>query len=264
MTSLWVFRRLAEKFEEPGLRINIAPIYVFGRNGLPGYSLRTAENGRIRTQELHGRACEEGIVDMMHEFWELVNDREPPDIKPSCVVWYEDGEREEVDTHLVRRLALEGSSLWEEEVIAIQGYVVPQRVEAGFYRANEDALFGSCGNIRDAAAEVGLNMLTKALAKSVMGVHAVKADVVGATSRTLDFLHAVYVVGRNGTLWFSHAADLRVRPCEDNIKDDKIERQVVTKPQLVAFGSDKLLHEATNSGPSVEKCLSHFDPLHQR
>lgn len=43
-----------------------------------------------------------------------------------------------MDTHIVLELALEGSSRWKEQVIAIQGHVVPQRVESGFYRANED------------------------------------------------------------------------------------------------------------------------------
>ncbi|CAN0407851.1 unnamed protein product, partial [Ectocarpus sp. 12 AP-2014] len=70
---------------------------------------------------------------------------------PSCVVWYVDGEREIMDTRFVLKLSAENSSpssSWREQLVALQGFVVPLRVESGVYVASEDEIFGSCGNLR--------------------------------------------------------------------------------------------------------------------
>lgn len=107
-------------------------------------------------------------------------------------------------------------------------------------------------------------MLTTALAKRVMGTHIMKSGGKGTASAALDFLHAVYVVDRNGTLWFSHAANMHMRLYDDNIEDDEVESRVVPKRQFAVNELENLLQEATSSGASMEEYFSHFDSFDQR
>lgn len=111
-------------------------------------------------------------------------------------------------------------------------------------------LFGACGNIRDGAAKVGLNMLTKALAKRVMGDD-------GQEYR-LEFMRAIYVVDGGGTLWFSHATDVRVWPSQKPGEDGGA-NLVLTACQLVKSEIKRILDQAMNTGASIEELFAHFD-----
>lgn len=111
-------------------------------------------------------------------------------------------------------------------------------------------LFGACGNIRDGAAKVGLNMLTKALAKSVMGDDGQKYR--------LDFMRAVYIVDGEGTLWFSHATDVRVWSSQNPIEDNDA-NLVRSAHQLVKFELKRVLGQAINTGAPIEELFLHFD-----
>lgn len=113
-------------------------------------------------------------------------------------------------------------------------------------------LFGACGNIRDGAAKVGLNMLTKALAKSVM-------DDDGQKYR-LDFMRAIYVVDGEGTLWFSHATDVRVWSSQKPVEDDGA-NPVLPACQLVKSELKRVLGQAISTGASIEELFAHFDPF---
>lgn len=113
-------------------------------------------------------------------------------------------------------------------------------------------LFGACGNIRDGASKVGLNMLTKALAKRVMGED-------GQEYR-LDFMRAIYVVDGEGTLWFSHATDVRVWPSQKPVEGHDT-NLVLPAYQLVKSELKRILGQAINAGASVEELFAHFDPF---
>lgn len=112
-------------------------------------------------------------------------------------------------------------------------------------------LFGACGNIRDGAAKVGLNMLTKALAKSVMGDD-------GQEYR-LDFMRAIYIVDGEGALWFSHATDVHVWPSPKPVEDNGA-NLVLPAYQLVKSELKRVLGQAINTGASIEELFAHFDP----
>lgn len=96
-----------------------------------------------------------------------------------------------------------------------------------------------------------------------MGSPAIKADRKETGFTTLDYLRAVYIVDRKGTLWFSHAADFHMRPREENVKGDGVQSPV-TRHQLVACELERLLQQATNSGASMEECFAHFDPCNMQ
>lgn len=55
-------------------------------------------------------------------------------------VWYADNEHEVMDARL--GLKLVASISWRQQLVALQGHVVPQRVEYGVYRASEDVCDG--------------------------------------------------------------------------------------------------------------------------
>lgn len=60
-----------------------------------------------------------------------------PDLT-SIQVWYGDGRHEVLATRLV--LKLSSTTKWRKHLAALQGYVVPYRVENGLYRASEDVM----------------------------------------------------------------------------------------------------------------------------
>lgn len=113
-------------------------------------------------------------------------------------------------------------------------------------------LFGACGNIRDGAAKVGLNMLTKALARSVIGDDEQECRI--------DFMRAIYVVDGEGALWFSHASDVRVWPSMKPVEDSGA-NLVLPAHQLVKSELKRALIRAINSGASIEELFTHFDPF---
>ncbi len=92
-------------------------------------------------------------------------------------------------------------------------------------------------------------MLTKALANCVMGDDVQEFGI--------DFLRAVYVVDRNGTLWFSHAEDMHLRPSQKKVS-------VLPAYQLVKSELQRILGRAMNAGASVDEVFSHFDLLNRR
>lgn len=54
-------------------------------------------------------------------------------------VWYADNEYEIMVARFV--LKLMASTSWRQQLVALQGHVVPDRVEYGVYRASEDVCF---------------------------------------------------------------------------------------------------------------------------
>lgn len=128
--------------------------------------------------------------------------------------------------------------------------------------------------MRDGAAKVGLNMLTKAVAKWVMGSSAVESKPTCSQSQEpisfhqlargvqLDSVRAIFVIDINGTLWFSHASGVGLQPPPNAGKKagcDPIEGQVLSACQLVADELQNILGRATCTGVSMEECFSHFD-----
>eukprot|EP00752_Nemacystus_decipiens_P001473 g1448.t1 len=104
--------------------------------------------------------------------------------------------------------------------------------------------------MRDGAAKVGLNMLTKALARSVMDD--------GTQECRLDFMRAVYIVDGEGTLWFSHATNVRVGPSRKPVEDVGA-NLVLPAFQLVKSELKRILVRAMSAGASVEEVFAHFD-----
>lgn len=51
-------------------------------------------------------------------------------------VWYSDGQHEVLDTSYILKLST--STAWRKQLMALQGYVAPQRMEVGVYQASED------------------------------------------------------------------------------------------------------------------------------
>lgn len=51
-------------------------------------------------------------------------------------VWYADNEYEILDARFVLKLMT--STSWRQQLVALQGHVIPHRVEYGVYRASED------------------------------------------------------------------------------------------------------------------------------
>lgn len=129
--------------------------------------------------------------------------------------------------------------------------------------------------MRDGAAKVGLNMLTKAVAKWVMGASAVESAPRCSQSQEpisfhqlargarLDSMRAIFVIDIKGTLWFSHASGVRLQspPVAGREKgaNDSSESQVLTACQLVADELQSILGRATCTGVPMEECFSHFD-----
>lgn len=129
--------------------------------------------------------------------------------------------------------------------------------------------------MRDGAAKVGLNMLTKAVAKWVMGSSAVESDPRRSQSREpisfhqlprlaqLESMRAIFVIDINGTLWFSHCSGVRWQPPpiegEAKAANDPSEGKVLAACQLVADELQNILGRATCTGVSMEECFSHFD-----
>lgn len=95
-------------------------------------------------------------------------------------------------------------------------------------------------------------MLTKALAKSVMDD--------GGQEHRLDFMRAVYVVDGEGTLWFSHATDVRVWPSQKPVEDAGT-NLILPAYQLVKLELKRVLGQAISTGASTEELFAHFDPL---
>lgn len=126
--------------------------------------------------------------------------------------------------------------------------------------------------MRDGAARVGLNMLTKAIVKCVMGActtESNESEISMSRGRQvqptrLDFMRAVYIVDGQGILWFSHAAETRVRPLLVNIKNKTCAShggsQALAATQLVSLELGRVLQLAANHGLSTEECFTHFDP----
>lgn len=134
--------------------------------------------------------------------------------------------------------------------------------------------------MRDGAARVGLNMLTKAVANCAMGVcttgsranealppaqSAVSMSQGRQAEETrLDLMRAVYIVDSLGILWFSHADEMRVRPLYVNIENKTCinhgRSRVQAATQLVALELGRVLQLAANDGLSMEECFTHFDP----
>lgn len=79
-------------------------------------------------------------------------------------------------------------------------------------------LFGSGGSMRDGAGRVGLNMLTKALAKCVVGAHETYIGKEGAARDTqaqrlhMDLMQVQYTIDHRGDLWFSHSVRVQLVP----------------------------------------------------
>lgn len=62
-----------------------------------------------------------------------------------------------MDTRFVLKLSAENSSpssSWREQLVALQGFVVPQRVESGVYVASEDVSSGGRFLTRDSCCPV--------------------------------------------------------------------------------------------------------------
>lgn len=88
------------------------------------------------------------LVNYFAKFWRTTRDVIPdsadglPTIAtPSpcfCDVkaWYVDGEHETLEMCQLKTLS--GNFAWRKQLAALQGYVVPQHVEYGLYRASED------------------------------------------------------------------------------------------------------------------------------
>lgn len=95
-------------------------------------------------------------------------------------------------------------------------------------------------------------MLTKALAKSVMGDDGQEYQ--------LDFLRAIYVVDGEGALWFSHATDMRVWPSQKPVEDDGAS-PVLPACQLVKLELQRVLDQAIKTGGSIGELFAHFDPF---
>lgn len=53
-------------------------------------------------------------------------------------VWYADSRHEVLATRLV--LKLSSTTKWRKHLVALQGYVVPCRVESGLYRTGDDVI----------------------------------------------------------------------------------------------------------------------------
>lgn len=133
--------------------------------------------------------------------------------------------------------------------------------------------------MRDGAAKVGLNMLTKAVAKWVMGAWAVESDPRPsqpqepmpfhqlARGTQLDSMRAIFVIDVKGTLWFSHTSGVQLQPPaiagRKKSSSDPSERQVLTTCQLVLVELQNILGRATCIGVSMGECFSHFDPSNQ-
>lgn len=129
--------------------------------------------------------------------------------------------------------------------------------------------------MRDGVAKVGLNMLTKAVAKWVMGSSAVESDPRHSQFRDpisfrqparraqLDSMRAIFIVDINGTLWFSHSSGVRWQPPPikggGKVANDPSEGKVLVACQLVADELQGILGRATCAGISMEECFSHFD-----
>lgn len=134
--------------------------------------------------------------------------------------------------------------------------------------------------MRDGAARVGLNMLTKAVANCAMGVcrNAISANEAlppaqravpmsgghQAEATRLDLMRAVYIIDSHGILWFSHAEEMRVRPLYVNI-DNKTcinhsRSRVQAATQLVALELGRVLQLAADHGLLLENIFTHFDP----
>ncbi|CAM9506461.1 unnamed protein product [Ectocarpus fasciculatus] len=270
IAAAWVFRRLH------GMKLNLAPIFIVRHNEFPPCSVSTGDDGNVRVQELNTVPCLEDAVDVMQQF-----SSQHMSSNPSCVVWYVDGEREIMDTRFVLKLSVGNSSTsssWREQLVALQGFVVPQRVESGVYVASEDEIFGSCGNLRDGAANVGINMMTKALAKCVMGGAKTSGQYMSRCKHAatpislhrqchqlrLDFMRAVYIVDRQGTLWFSHASEVQVQPLAKSpavmapFTQDNVESRAAY--QLAAPELQRVSPQATKAGEPLEDGLSRVDP----
>lgn len=91
-------------------------------------------------------------------------------------------------------------------------------------------------------------MLTKALANCVSG------DDDGEFG--IEFMRAVYVVDGKGTLWFSHAEDMHLRPSQKKIS-------VLPAYQLVKSELQRILRRAMNAGAAVDELFLHFDLLNR-
>lgn len=130
--------------------------------------------------------------------------------------------------------------------------------------------------MRDGAAKVGLNMLTKAVAKWVMGSSAVESEPTCSQSQEpisldhlargaqLDSMRAIFVIDINGTLWFSHTSGVRLQPPPiaggGKASNNPSEGQIRISCQLVADELQNILGRATCTGVSMEECFSHFEP----
>lgn len=129
--------------------------------------------------------------------------------------------------------------------------------------------------MRDGTAKVGLNMLTKAVAKWVMGAWAVESDPRCSQSHEtmsfhqlkrgtqVDSMRAIFVIDVKGTLWFSHTSGVKLQPPPvaggKKASNDPSESQVVNACQLVAVELQNILGRAICTGVSTEQCFSHFD-----
>lgn len=112
------------------------------------------------------------------------------------------------------------------------------------------AVFGAGGGFRYGTDELGLNMLTTAVARYVESLGAPSQCTMAGipfnvmtepltraatSSLALDYLKAGYVVDVEGTLWLTHAEDLRAenQPLEgthSRRQSDQIADQVAPRP----------------------------------
>lgn len=120
---------------------------------------------------------------------------------------------------------------------------------------------------------MGLNMLTKAVARCVAGVHesetsltnpSRKAEAVAPRLR-VDFMRALYIIDSQGSLWFSHAAEVLVQPAsvvgeKRASTSHKSENKVLADSQLLAMELRSIFRRARTGGASIQECFSQFDP----
>lgn len=128
---------------------------------------------------------------------------------------------------------------------------------------------------------MGLNMLTKSLAMYVMDARPIEAGVEGSQQKTetttvmtmkphrqvpqtqLDLMRVIYVVDKEGTLWFSHAVEVRFwlssADGEKKAGGRRNQSAVLAASQSVTLELENILRRAANRGISVKECFSYFD-----
>ncbi|CAM9091089.1 unnamed protein product, partial [Phaeothamnion confervicola] len=200
-----------------------------------------------------------------------------------CVVWYRDGEREELS--LRRFDLLRTHSRWRSQLLVLQEPVSATRIEVGSYDRDDDPVFGSTGKVAwgGTATQVGLNLLAKAIARHVErtwnaahrvrdcsgsngsggGSSAWKGATAAAAAR-VQSIRIDCVVDGNGTLWLCSASKLAMHISSHNgtdrtNADDTPAPEVQRAAAAVATELRRVLRVAVARHVQVDALFEHFD-----